>query len=84
MGPRVYEPQALVRELLLLLGFSEVSALEVLEWVAALELWKLFGQECLDIHSNRGTCGESVRTRQGSAAYGIRGALACRGLFSGE
>ena len=46
-GPRVYEPQALLGELFVLLGFFGVSALLFLHSFAAFELAKLFGQRCL-------------------------------------
>ena len=43
VGPGVYEPQPLIRELILLLGFWGVGALLFLQLMAGFELSKLFG-----------------------------------------
>ena len=48
-GPGVYEPQPLIKELIVLLGFCGVSALPLLQSVTAFELAKLFGQMRFDI-----------------------------------
>ena len=49
-GPGVYEPQPLIKELILLLGFcGVVSTLLFLQSFTAFELSKLFGQMCFDI-----------------------------------
>ena len=55
-GPAVYEPQPLLRGLVVLLGFCGASALLFLQLRAALEVSELCGQMCFGSEGSGGVC----------------------------